>query len=140
MFRFTGSALAFLAAISLAHPPSAEAGSREGHRIVKHTSSRLGGREVAHRDRHRIRIVNRSVVVVKLDTRRHNRRSFSSYGTYSGDVDISVRAGVGQWSYGTSSTVAPVDAAAPTLKIIDVGRLKVSDACSMEAGVCVIRP
>jgi hypothetical protein len=140
MFRFTGSALAFLAAFSLAPVPSADAGSREGHRVVKHSSSRLGGRQVAHRGTQRIRVVNRNVVVVKVDAGKRRHKGFRSYGTYSGDVDISVRAGVGQWSYGTSSSLAVTEAAVPMVKIIDVGSLKANNACAMEAGVCVIRP
>jgi hypothetical protein len=140
MFRLTGSALALLAAFSLVPIASVEAGSREGHRTVKHKTYKLKVRHAGNRDRHRLRVVNKNVVVVKLDGGKRRHKGFHSYGTYSGDVDISVRAGVGQWTYGTSNSLAVTEAAAPMVKIIDVGRLKANDACVMEAGVCVIRP
>ena len=141
MFRFTGSALALLAAFALVPIASVEAGNREGHRVVKHKTFKLKVRHADNRDRHRLRVVNRNVVVVKLDSRRHRHdRRFQSYGTYSGDIAVSWHPGVGQWTYGTYAADPVVESVAPALKIIDVGNLKANAACSMEAGVCVIRP
>jgi hypothetical protein len=79
-----------------------------------------------HRDRER-RFAHRH---------RHEHRDFNSY---SGEVAVYVRPNVGTWSYGGGSSVAIIQPYEPVLKIIDV-KAAGNSACSMEAGVCVIRP
>ena len=140
MLKFAGSALALLVAFSILPPAQSEAGNRhERHRIIKHKAFRMVDRS-GHR-RPVVRIVNRNVVVVKVDGRNRHRRHRQG-NTYSGGVFIEVRNGVGQWSYGSySSDAAAVTVTrAPRVKIIDVGALKANGACEMQAGVCVIRP
>lgn len=144
MSKFTGSALALLVAFSLIPLAQSEAGDRgDRHRIVKHNTFKLTDRNAhRHNGRHVRRIVNRNVVVVRVDGDggRHHRRH-RQVNTYSGDVVIDVRNGVGQWSYGSySSAAASVTVSTPALKIIDVGTLKTNSGCDMQAGVCVIRP
>jgi hypothetical protein len=140
MSKFTGSALALLVAFSILPLAQSEAGNRnERHRIMKHKTFRMVDRS-SHR-RPVVRVVNRNVVVVRVDGRsRHGHHRQGN--TYSGDVVIDVRNCVGQWSYGAySSDAATVTVtSAPTVKIIDVGKLKADGACEMQAGVCVIRP
>jgi hypothetical protein len=142
MSRLTGSALALFAAFSLIPLAESEAGDRgERHRIVKPMKFRMADRSGHRHHRSVVRIVNRNVVVVAVGGR-NRHRLHRQRNSYSGDVVIDVRNGVGQWSYGSYSA----DAAAvtvttgPTLKIIDVGAMKAGDACDMQAGVCVIRP
>lgn len=142
MSKFTGPALALLVAFSLVPFARSEAGDRsERHRIIKHSTFRMAERSGHRFHRNVVRVINRNVVVVKADGRSRHRH-YRQGGTYSGDVVIDVRAGVGQWSYGSYSA----DAASirvmtgPRMKIIDVGALKVDSACEMQAGVCVIRP
>lgn len=139
MLKFTGSALALLVAFSIVPLAHSEAGNRsERHRIIKHSKFRMVDRS-GHRDRRHVRrIVNRNVVVVKVNVngRRHHRHH--SYGDYySGGIVIGSRNGVGQWSYSLDATSI---VAAPSAKIIDVGTLKPDSVCEMQAGVCVIKP
>ena len=139
MLKFAGSALALLVAFSILPPAQSEAASRhERHRIIKHKTFRMVDRS-GHR-RPVVRIVNRNVVVVRVDGKNRHRRHQGN--TYSGDVVIDVRNGVGQWSYGSYSTDAATVTvtSAPKVKIIDVGTLKANGGCEMQAGVCVIRP
>jgi hypothetical protein len=142
MLKLTGSALALLVAFSLVPPAQSEAGNRnERHRIIKHNKFRMVQRSGQRHHRSLVRVVNRNVVVVKVGgTSRH--RNYRPGNTYSGDVVIDVRNGVGQWSYGSYSADATIVSvtAAPKVKIIDVGTLKVNGACEMQAGVCVIKP
>lgn len=103
-----------------------------------------------HRVAVRQRINVRQRVVINIDTRRHYHRldgyrGYRGYrnvrglNTYSGDVDINYQPGVGTWSYGAASALqTEAVAERKTVRIID---LKSSDNdCSMEKGVCVIRP
>ena len=142
MLKLTGSVLALVVAFSLVPLAQGEAGNRsERHRIIKHNTFKMTDRSGRRHHRSVVRVVNRNVVVVKADGRnRHRYRP--PVNTYSGNVVIDVRSGVGQWSYGAYSVyAAPVAAVAvPRVKIIDVGALKTNSACEMQAGVCVIRP
>ena len=142
MLRFTASALALLVAFSLVPVSASEAADRsERHRIVKHQKFRMIDRSASRFDRRHIRrVVAKAVVVVKVEggSRSFHRR-YRQGDTYSGDVIINVRNGVGQWSYGSVSSIVTVSDK-PRLKIIDVGTLKINSACQMQAGVCVIKP
>jgi hypothetical protein len=95
----------------------------------------------------RPRVSVRQKVVINIDTRRHYHRydGYRAYrnvrgvNTYSGDVDINYQPGVGTWSYGTTSALqseAVVESS--TVRIIDLNSS--NNDCSMERGVCVIRP
>ena len=141
MLKFTGSALALLVAFSLVPLAQSEAGDRhERHRVIKHHKFKMVDRSNHRHHRNVVRVVNRNVVVVKVDGKNHRRHHQDN--TYSGDVVIGVRNGVGQWSYGPySSDAASISVTTgPKLKIIDVGAMKANSACEMQAGVCVIRP
>ena len=141
MLKFAGSAFALLVAFSVLPLAQSQAGDRhERHRIIKHKTFRMVDRSGHRHHRAVVRIVNRNVVVVKVDGK--NRHRHHQGNTYSGDVVIDVRNGVGQWSYGSySSDAATVTVTgAPRVKIIDVGTLKTNGVCEMQAGVCVIRP
>ena len=144
MLKFTGSALALLVAFSIVPLAQSEAGSRnERHRIIKHHTFKMVDRSGHRHHRNVVRVINRNVVVVKVDGK--NRHHHHQRNSYSGDVVIDVRNGVGQWSYGSyeaySADAASVSVTTgPKLKIIDVGALKADSACEMQAGVCVIRP
>ncbi|MCB1445587.1 MAG: hypothetical protein KDJ87_07255 [Rhizobiaceae bacterium] len=140
MSKFTGSALALLLVLSLAPAEPASAGERWTHRLAKHPAMRMIDRDTRHHDGRKLRIVSRNVVVVKVDgdSRRHRRHRPAD--SYSGDVVIDIRNGVGRWSYGSlSERIASADVA-PSAKIVDVGTLKAGSACDMQAGVCVIKP
>ena len=142
MLRIIGSALALVAAFSLVPLAQSEAGDRsERHRIMKHNKFKMTDRSGRRHHRNVVRVVNRNVVVVKVNGK-HRHHYLRPAGTYSGDVAIDVRNGVGQWSYGSyGGDVASVSVAVvPKAKIIDVGTLKTNGACEMQAGVCVIRP
>jgi hypothetical protein len=142
MLKFAGSALALLVAFSILPLAQSEAGNHsERHRVIKHKSFRMVDRRGHRHRRAVVRVVNRNVVVVKVDGRNHHRLHRQG-NTYSGDVVIDVRNGVGQWSYGSygSDAASVTVTSAPKAKIIDVGTLKVDGACEMQAGVCVIRP
>lgn len=142
MLKFTGSALALLVAFSIAPLAQSEAGNRnERHRIIKHHKFKMVDSSGHRHRRNVVRVVNRNVVVVKVDGKNRHRHNDQG-NTYSGDVVIGVRNGVGQWSYGYegSDTASISVTTAPKLKIIDVGTLKADSACDMQAGVCVIRP
>lgn len=142
MLKFTASALAILVAFSIVPLSVSEAGNRsERHRVVKHQKFRMIDRSASRFDRRHVRrVIAKAVVVVKVDGggRSYHHR-YRQGDTYSGDVIINVRNGVGQWSYGSLSSVVTV-AAKPRLKIIDVGTLNINGACQMQAGVCVIKP
>lgn len=143
MLRFTGSALALLAAFSLVPLAYSAAGDRsERHRIVKHQKYRMIDRSANRFDRRHIRrVAARAVVVVKVEGGgRSLHRRHDQGNTYSGDVVIDVRNGVGQWSYGAYSSDTASVSVRPSAKIIDVGALMPNNACDMQAGVCVIRP
>jgi hypothetical protein len=142
MLKFTGSALALLVAFSILPLAQSEAGSRhERHRIIKHKMFRMVDRSGHRHHRNVVRVVNRNVVVVKVGGKNRHRRPHQ-VNTYSGDVVIDVRNGVGQWSYGSygADAATVTVTSAPRAKIIDVGALKANEACEMQAGVCVIRP
>jgi hypothetical protein len=142
MSKFTGPALALLVAFSLVPLAHSEAGNRsERHRIIKHKTFRMVDRSGHRHRRSLVRVVNRNVVVVKVDGKNRHHR-YRPGNTYSGGVLIDIRNGVGQWSYGSySSDAATVTVtSAPRVKIIDVGALRADGACEMQAGVCVIRP
>lgn len=63
-------------------------------------------------------------------------------GTYSGSITVYHADGVGTstWAHGVTGTIAPEREI--VMKIIEVNADEsvVSSACSMEEGVCVIRP
>ena len=142
MLRLTAWALALVATFSLLPSGASEAGNRnEKHRIIKHQNFRMIDRNAnRYERRHARRVVAKAVVVVKVNGgNRTIRRGESQGNTYSGDVIVNIRNGVGQWSYGSySSRLAVV--APPKAKIIDVGTLKSGSACQMQAGVCLIKP
>ena len=85
----------------------------------------VDGRDRRHH-RSLVRIVNRNVVVVNVGGKSRHRH-LRQGNTYSGDVAIDVRNGVGQWSYGSYSAdaVTVTVTRAPKVKIIDVGALKI---------------
>jgi hypothetical protein len=142
MSRFTGTALALLLAFSIDPMAQVAAGDRnDGPRVVKHSKLKFADRKGNRHHRSTVRIVNRNVVVVKADGKfRHAYRGYRQVNTYSGDVVIDVRNGVGQWSYGSFSADAVPAAAVPNAKIIDVDAITPNNGCDMQAGVCVIRP
>jgi hypothetical protein len=82
-----------------------------------------------------VRVNNRIAVTVVDGGRRH--RIYRN-NTYSGDVAVYYRHGVGSWSYGTVAAPESSLALHPNAKIIDLNGGKTG--CSMEKGVCVIRP
>jgi hypothetical protein len=141
MFRFAASAIALLVAFSVLPVASSEAGNRsERHRVAKHQKFRMIDRNANRFDRRHIRrVVARAVVKIRVDGGgRSIHRRYRQGDTYSGDVIINVRNGVGQWSYGAVTSVSVT--VAPRVKIIDVGAQKPNSACHMQAGVCVIKP
>jgi hypothetical protein len=83
-------------------------------------------------------VVRRGVVDVAVSRYRH--RIDRQMNTYSGNVAVYTRNGVGTWSYGTTSAMVGRDDAKSELKIIDLDKLAGRNDCQMEAGVCVIRP
>lgn len=80
-----------------------------------------------------VRVIDRRVTI---NANRH--RVHRNVNTYSGDVAVYFRRGVGNWSYGVANAPANLVASAQSAKIIDLGSGK--NDCSMEKGVCVIRP
>ena len=105
------------------------------HRYRVHRIKHVSIRHVTIKNA--IRNIDRRIVVkVGRDHPRH--RAFRDVNTYSGDVAINARNGVGSWSYGTSSAPADLVKTGTTLKIIDLTTGE--NDCSMEHGVCVIRP
>jgi len=147
MFGRAGLALSLLAAISLLPLTAADAGDRrERHRIQKQHDWKMVDRN-SHRDR---RFVHRHqdrrpMVIVRIDRDNGNhhkrfRNHRRQVDTYSGDVDIYSKPGVGTWSYGAMPSRIVVTSGAPSAKIIDVGKLEPNAACEMQAGVCVIEP
>jgi hypothetical protein len=80
-----------------------------------------------------VRVDNR--IAVNIGPRRHRVHGAN---TYSGDVAVYYRSGVGAWSYGTVSARTSRLAFHPNAKIIDLSGGKTG--CSMEKGVCVLRP
>lgn len=142
MLKFAGPALALLVAFSIVPLAEGAAGNRpERHLVLKHKTFRMADRSGHRRHRDIVRVVNRNVVVVRVDgkNRRHRHHPGNSY---SGDVVIDIRNGVGQWSYGSYGYEAAAVGVTirPKVKIIDVGALKADRACEMQAGVCVIKP
>jgi hypothetical protein len=117
-------ALLVLAAATMAVLPlsAAPAGERFHHR---HGIQRITIRNT-------VRVVERTTINIR---HRHHNRGRDSY---SGDVAIYSRPGVGTWSYGTLSSVVETRSLASGAKIIDLRSGK--NDCSMEMGVCVIRP
>jgi hypothetical protein len=73
---------------------------------------------------------------------RHQSREWREFDRYSGDVDIVSIPGVGSWSLGSVGSVRYIDATdvRPEPLMIDVDLLPGGNECSMENGVCVIRP
>lgn len=84
-----------------------------------------------------IRIVNRNVTY-NIERGRHRQRAYRQVNTYSGDVAVYYRRGVGSWSYGNVDAPSNVNFVQPNAKIISLESGK--NDCSMEKGVCVIRP
>ena len=82
--------------------------------------------------RNRVNIRQRVVIRVDSHHRRHGSRD-----TYSGDVAIVSRPGIGTWSYGAArGTIVDVSLSS-TVRIIDLTSGKTD--CAMEKGVCVMR-
>lgn len=102
--------------------------------------------EHATRHRHVIRHINirtnvriiENRVTVNVDRNRGRHRMHRRANTYSGDVAVYYRRGVGTWSYGAYEAPARALTGHPNAKIIDLTRGR--NDCSMEKGVCVIRP
>lgn len=90
-------------------------------------------------ERHRKIVKNRATAVVHI-TIRDRRLPKRPYGTYSGNVNIIQVPGLGSWSYGYIGRLLRPALEIPSAKIIDVGSALTKSPCSMEAGVCVIRP
>lgn len=84
-----------------------------------------------------VRIIDRRTIV-NANNNRLPYRAPGEVNTYSGGIDIYSRDNVGSWSYGTERAPADLVATGVTLKIIDMTNGK--NDCSMEHGVCVIRP
>lgn len=77
------------------------------------------------------------------DRRHHHDRPLRDFDRYSGDVDIVEIPGVGAWSRGSgnsSITYLGMTGIAAEPLMIDVEALPDGNECSMENGVCVIRP
>ena len=143
---FLRSGILFALASLLAFPVNTgtvEAGQRHyrhHHHHARHDHARnnhmLFRNKVAHR--HGRRNVVKSAVVVNVINGGGFGYVGSSYGTYSGDVDISYSPGVGTWSYGTTSARARSRMSTSAGKVINVNSH--GNDCRMETGVCVIRP
>ena len=118
-------AAALLLAVTAAETNAGDRMSRH-HHVVKRINIRSN-----------IRIVDRSVTV-NIERHRPRHRVHNNVNTYSGDVAIYYRRGVGTWSYGVADAPANAVAVQPNAKIIDLQGGKTD--CSMEKGVCVIRP
>lgn len=124
--------LGLLATASFAAPADA------GNRFQRHRHSGFHQHGI-HRVVVRNRIDIRQRVVINIDTKRgHRRHRPHAFDTYSGDVDIVYRPGVGTWSYGTGQRTVVSVSMSSNVKIIDLTRGKTD--CAMEKGVCVIRP
>lgn len=111
--------------------------------VVAATDADAGGRFSRHHHfvkrvvvRTNVHVDNR--VAVTFIDRRNRHRVHRAVNTYSGDVAVYYRRGVGTWSYGTVDAPAGSLTLHPNAKIVDLrgGRT----GCSMEKGVCVIRP
>lgn len=136
MFKRSSILFALVAALAMSTVPvESQAGDRSGsrHRVVK----------IKHAKTVKIRYAPRTVIrraIVNVDLHRGRHRLHRQVNTYSGNVAIYHRNGVGTWSYGTTSGTTVIADARPSLKIIDIDRLAGKNDCQMEAGVCVIRP
>jgi hypothetical protein len=132
MFLRTATLVLTALTVALWYPaPSADAGERwkSRHRIVKKIDVR-----------NHIRIVDRSKTVVNIDRRTNRGDRARQVNVYTG-VDGYHRRGVGTWTYGAGAlTSLPAAAIASGVKVIDVDKAGVDGHCSMEMGVCVIRP
>lgn len=129
--------LGLLATASFAAPADA------GNRFQRHRHSgfhKHGIHRVVVRNRIDIRRIDiRQRVVINIDTKHgHRRHRPHGVNTYSGDIDIVYRPGVGTWSYGTGQRMVVSVSMSSNVKIIDLTRGKTD--CAMEKGVCVIRP
>jgi hypothetical protein len=77
------------------------------------------------------------------DRRHHHDRPVRDFNRYSGDVDIYEIPGIGTWSRGSGSssiTYLGMTGIPAEPLMIDVEALPDGNECSMENGVCVIRP
>jgi hypothetical protein len=127
MFQRSKTLLALAAALLMtAGAVEANAGSRVFHHNRHHAVKRIIVRTHVRFD---------SRIAVNIGPRRHHVRGVD---TYSGEVAVSYRSGVGAWSYGTASIRTNRLALQPNAKIVDVSGGRTG--CSMEKGVCVIRP
>jgi hypothetical protein len=127
MFQRSRALLAIAAALLMtAGAVEADAGAQGFHRNRHHTIKRISVRT-------NVRVGNR--ITINIGPRRHRVHGVN---TYSGDVAVYYRRGVGEWSYGTVSVRTSRLAFHPNAKIIDLGSGR--NGCSMEKGVCVIRP
>ncbi len=98
--------------------------SRHHHHFVKRIAVKTN-----------VRVNNRIAITIVDGARRH--RIYRN-NAYSGDVTVYYRRGVGSWSYGTIAAPESSLALHPNAKIIDLDGGKTD--CSMEKGVCVLRP
>lgn len=132
MFKRTGIILALLSATSgLMTAPAAFAGER--FRMVNERQDR--------REHHRIHRHGRDHA--RADTERRHRWKRHDRNSYSGIVSVYHRRHVGTWSFATlRGPVESIDnmRVVPSAKIIDVSKMAPNSGCSMENGVCVIRP
>jgi hypothetical protein len=128
------------AVLGLLVATTAVAEANAGERFQRHRNPGFNHHGI-HRVVVRQRVNVRQKVVINIDTRRlrHNGyRVVRGANTYSGAVDVSYRPGVGTWSYGVPVTRTRSVSIGSAVKIIDLNSGK--NDCSMEKGVCVIRP
>jgi hypothetical protein len=127
MFQRSRALLAFATSLlMIATAVEADARGFRHHRHDHQGFQRIKVRTKVHVD-------NR--VVVNIGRQRHQIRAAN---TYSGEVAVYYRRGVGAWSYGTVGARTSRLAFHPNAKIIDLSAGRTG--CSMEKGVCVIRP
>lgn len=74
------------------------------------------------------------------DGRRHHGRDWREFNRYSGNIDIVTIPSVGSWSLGSSVAYIQTSGIPAEPLMIDVEALPGGNECSMENGVCVIRP
>ena len=98
--------------------------------------------DAGQRHKQKIVIKRAGVVNIVLGNPQHRHRTHRSYGTYSGDIAIVVRRGIGQWTYGAARATSylTLKAPQPNAKIINVDSLSLNTVCRMQVGVCVIKP
>jgi hypothetical protein len=133
MFSRSKSLIA-LSTLLLATALVTSAGAGE-HRYRIHRIKHVSIRHVTIKNA--VRIIDRRVIV-NADNNRLPYHAPGDVNAYSGGVDVYSSDNVGSWSYGRGHAPADLVATGTTLKIVDMTKGK--NDCSMEHGVCVIRP